>query len=169
MIKRVVVVYEEYQGEAESYNLVFSAFSIYDADKLDAVSKYVLENGLIEKMKEKHGEDIEPMNESEWSFDDIEEEIYHTDEYEKLSQREDYTLDVRTFDLNEKTLKEIYSIYKNHKSTNSQFSSGEYENILQSFFTKNQIKDFDLTNKFDFEIIEKVSLKLNDSNFVFDA
>ncbi len=154
----ILWIHEYSEGEYECRGERYNEMVVFDLGKLNTLSKETIENKLLEEWTDKHGE-IEPLNGSDWSFEDILEEI-EVGEYESISQRYKGELTQESIDLTKDSdLEKMESFYKLFNDSETSYTNLVIMEVLENFFSKEEIESCNITSKIDFKTQISVSLK----------
>lgn len=156
--RKVLVVKEQYEGEYECRGEVTNSLSLYNLDKLNALSKIKIEGGLLEKWEKEAGEELEPLNGKEYSFEDIQEAIAIGD-YPTVETYNNGTLEIDIIDFEDTSEKEIEQL-KMEMLQSSKYNQTIFENeVLSTFFSNEEIASCCVREKLKIKPIYAVLLE----------
>lgn len=157
----LLIVKETSEGEFESRGEKYFSFDIFDLDKLDALSKKAIEEkNLVQQWADEENgdpEDYEPMNGIDWSWEDLEESLNcGKSKYEKvMKDRREFDTEIYRIDTSDaKERQKLVKLLKENKSNSTyqtQLNSVFIEYALTEFFSKEEIKDINITDSVSFK------------------
>jgi hypothetical protein len=158
-MNKIMIITEYYEGEYECRGEVYQNTIILNLDKLDALSKLKIETSLLAKWQKEEDFYIDPINDEDWSFEDIMESLYS---FRVMDSFHNGQQNISTIELDKKTDDDVKKIIYAIKDKKTSGQTVFLEKILRKSFTENEINDVVVTDKFSLEI--KTSLFLNDNN-----
>ncbi len=148
-INKVLVIEEQFEGQFECRGEKTQSLVVFNLDKLDAISKSLIESRFLKEWTEKHNEEIDMMNGVDWSFEDFEEEISLTlKDNETLFHREIKTFDLTRFSEVNKFLRMMSNYNEKLKLRDSQPSDYVNEHMLK-YFSEADLESADITGSIE--------------------
>lgn len=164
MIKNVLIIKEQFVGKYECRGEFYHSITVFDLDKLNAISKTLIEDRYFKEWSEKYGEVIEPMNLVDWSFEDFIEEMTSFKENSFFDHRNIETFDLNNEDEKVNFLKELHSFVTDKKHNDP--SECHYSTVfMPTFFSDEQIKSCDITDQISISDATLIEANINGSAF----
>lgn len=155
-VARILYIEEYYEGEYECRGEKYKTVHIYDLDKLNALSKKVIEERLLESWLEKLGDDISPMNGNSWSFEDIQEEIA-CGNFDSVEDEYMGELIINDIDFTKSNFQDkLNQLYKSYNDVNK-YGQLVYEKALLTMFTEEELKSCRVDENIKFNVVVSVS------------
>lgn len=174
----LLIVTEYSEGEFKLRGDQYFSFVIFDLDKLDVLSKKVIEKqNLVQKWADNDNcnfEDITPMNGIDWCWEDIEESIVcnHSKYNKAVENTFKFKTNIYRLDTSKtKDLKTIFKLLKGFEHDN--LNKNEIESIfinyaLCPYFSVKEIRELDITKNVSYKTRGIVDISISNDVFSTD-